>query len=201
MVLRTYGTLCAWGLVLLLMAPALGNRRSTPLQPGDTLPDLAGRTLSGKPLDLPAAARGEVAVVIFSFSRSGGRDARDWAQHLSKNYPHLDVSNAIFLDAAPRLFRGMVVSEIRSGMTSAVRDRTMILYEQQSSWEERLHVTDENFAVVVVLGGARHIGGMASGPFAEVLYRQIRQEIGHELGASPTDLHFGRPQGPGPAPP
>jgi hypothetical protein len=77
-------------------------------------------------------------VVIFSFSRAGGHDARNWAQHLSKDYPHLEIYNAIFLESVPRLFRDMVVAGIRSGMPPAVQDRTVILYQQQSSWEQKL---------------------------------------------------------------
>lgn len=45
-------------------------------------PSLVGQTVEGKRLDLPTSAGGKVAVVIFSFSRSGGRDAQNWAQHL-----------------------------------------------------------------------------------------------------------------------
>lgn len=175
---RSHGAFCAWTLILLLMSPALGESSSMPLEPGDTLPSLAGQTPSNRSLDLPAAAQGEVAVVIFSFSRAGGHDARNWAQHLSKDYPRLKIYNAIFLESVPRLFRGMVVSGIRSGMPPAVQDRTVILYQQQNSWEQKLHVADENSAVVLVLGRTGLIRYLVSGTFAEAIYARVREEVG-----------------------
>lgn len=170
-------TKASWALVLLLALPALGEEGSVPLQPGVALPSLVGQTLSGKPFDLPDAARGEIAVVIFSFSRAGGHDARNWVQHLSKDYPHLNIYNLIFLESVPRPFRGMAVSGVRSGMPPAVQDRTMILFQQQTSWEQKLRLTDENYACVLVLGPTGLIRGMTSGLFTENLYRQVRERI------------------------
>ncbi|MFP5229536.1 MAG: hypothetical protein ACLGXA_18135 [Acidobacteriota bacterium] len=160
------------------MSPAWGEGSSVPLQPGDALPSLAGQTLSNRSLHLPAAASGEVAVVIFSFSRAGGHEARNWALHLSKDYPRLKIYNAIFLESVPRLFRGMVVSGIRSGMPPSVQDRTVILYQQQNSWEQKLHLADENSAVVLVLGRTGLIRYLVSGTFAEAIYARVREEVG-----------------------
>jgi hypothetical protein len=178
MIRRTYTALFVWSVTVLLASSVSGERGSVPLQPGDVLPSLAGQSLSGKPLDLPANAQGKVAVAIFSFSRAGGRDARNWAQHFSKNYPRLPVYNVIFLESVPRLFRGMVVSGIKSGMPPATQDRTVILYERQSFWELRLHVTNEDSARVLVLGRTGLIRWMSSGPFAEAIYLRVKTEIG-----------------------
>ncbi len=178
MMLRTYGAILAWALALSLTSPALGQPGSPPLRPGDVLPSVAGETLSGKPLDLPTAAQDRAAVVIFSFSRAGGRDAQNWAQHLAKDYPRLDIYNVIFLESVSRLFRGMAVSGIRSGMPPAVQDRSAIVYRLQSIWEQRLQVTNEADATVVVLGRAGSIRGMARGPFAESVYARIRAGVG-----------------------
>lgn len=178
MIRRTYTAVFVWSVTVLLASSLSGERGSVPLQPGDALPSLAGQSLGGRPLDLPANAQGKVAVVIFSFSRAGGGDARNWAQHLSKDYPRLPVYNVIFLESVPRLLRGMVVSGIKSGMPPATQDRTVILYEQQSSWDLRLHVTNEDSARVLVLGPTGHIQEIASGPFAEAIYLRVRTEIG-----------------------
>ena len=102
---RNYGAIGASALVVFLAASALGEQGTSLLKPGDALPPLAGQTVAGKPLDLPTAAEGKIAVVIFSFSRAGGRDAQNWAQHLSKDDPHLSIYSAIFLESVPRLFR------------------------------------------------------------------------------------------------
>ncbi|MGD0632146.1 MAG: hypothetical protein ABR987_22705, partial [Terracidiphilus sp.] len=136
---RNCGAFGAWALVALLAVSAPGEQGTSLLKPGDALPQLAGQTVAGKPLDLPAAAAGKVAVVIFSFSRGGGRDAQNWAQRLSKDDPNLPIYTAIFLESGPRMFRAIAVSGIRSGMPPVMLGQTLLLYRQQASWEQRLH--------------------------------------------------------------
>jgi hypothetical protein len=170
-------TLFVWTLVVLMASSAFGEKPSLPLQPGNALPPLVGQTLSGKPLELPAAVRGSVAVAIFSFNRTGGRDARNWAQRLSKDYPNLGIYNVIFLESVPRLFRSMVISEIRSGMPPVMQAHTLLLFQQQVFWEQQLQVKDENDACVVVLGKTGLIRGMFSGPFAEAIYARVKTEV------------------------
>jgi len=82
----------------------------------DGLPALAGQTITGENLDLPAAADDMQAVLISPFSRAGGRDAQNWAQRLSKDHPHLSIYMAIFLESVPRLFRPLAVTGIRNGI-------------------------------------------------------------------------------------
>jgi hypothetical protein len=142
------------------------------------MPSLAGQTLSGNPLDLEAFTRDKAAVVIFSFSRAGGRDARTWAQHFSKEDPSLAICDVIFLDSVPRLFRPMVVAEIRGGMPPDLRDRTLLLFQQQTSWQQRLHVSDEDYASVLVLGPTGLVRWISQGPFTEALYAHAAAEVG-----------------------
>jgi hypothetical protein len=101
---RCCGVISTAALVVLLAASAVGEQGTSLLKLGDALPPLGGQTVSGKPFDLPTAAAGKVAVVIFSFSRVGGRDAQNWALHLSKDDPNLPILTAIFLESVPRLF-------------------------------------------------------------------------------------------------
>jgi hypothetical protein len=163
-------------LVMFCLASARGEPVQPPFKPGDTLPPLAGQTVTGNPLTLPSA-NDTRAVVIFSFSRAGGRDAQNWAQRLSKDDRHLPLYTAIFLESVPRLFRSMAISGIRSGMPQAMQDRTLLLYQQQSFWEQRLHVTDERYASVIVLGHGGHLRWITSGPFADSLCLELRKQI------------------------
>lgn len=174
---RSCAAIGAWALVVLLATSSLAEQGTSLLKPGDAFPPLAGRTVAGKPLDLPTAAAGKVAVVIFSFSRAGGRDAQNWAQHLSKDDPHLAIYTAIFLESVPRMFRSIAVSGIRSGMPPAMLDQTLLLYQQQTSWEQRLHVKDESYACVLVLDQSGRIRWISLGPFADSLYLRLRKEI------------------------
>jgi hypothetical protein len=166
-----------WGLAVLLTASVFGQAHRVALMPGDSLPPLAGRTVSGNQLSLPSAAVGAPAVVIFSFSRAGGSDARDWAQRLARDYPHLAIYTAIFLESVPRFFRPLAASNIRNGMPVSMHDRTMLLYQDQKTWEEALNVTNESCAVVVLLGPDGHVRWIASGPFTDSLYLRLKEEM------------------------
>jgi hypothetical protein len=171
------GLICRCVLVVFAVASAQGEPSALALKPSDALPSLAGQTVTGKPLDILKAAEGNVAVVIFSFSRAGGRDAQNWAQHLTKDQQQLPLYMAIFLESVPRFFRSAAVSGIRSGMSPAMQDRTLLLYQQQSLWEHRLHVTDESDAYLLVLDRDGHIRWMLLGPFADALYLRLKQEL------------------------
>lgn len=177
MLRRNCGAIGTGALLVLLAASAPGEQGASLLKHGDAFPSLGGQTVAGKPLDLPTAAAGKVAVVIFSFSRSGGRDAQNWAQHLSKDDPHLPIYTAIFLESVPRMFRSIAVSGIRNGMPPVMQDHTLLLYRQQSLWEQRLQITDESYACVLVLDQSGRIRWISLGPFADSLYRRLRKEV------------------------
>ncbi|MGC1463175.1 MAG: hypothetical protein WA802_13310 [Terracidiphilus sp.] len=163
-------------LVMLLTTPAPAQSASYHLKPGDTMPALDGQALTGKWLGLPAAAGESPAVVMLSFSRAGGRDAQNWAQHLSKD-SHLVIYTVIFLESVPRLFRPAAISGIRGGMPLAMQDRTILLCRDESLWKQRLQVTDESHAGVILLGSKGHIQWMTSGPFSDSLYLALSRQI------------------------
>lgn len=167
-----------WSIVLaLVVASARGEGGTSPLKPGNVLPPLASQTLTGKQLALPSATQGNVTVVIFSFTRAGGRDAKSWAQHLSKDDPRLLLYTAIFLESVPHIFRAIAVSEIRNGMPQSRQDRTLLLYDHQSFWEQWLHVTDKSQACVLLVGRSGDIQWLHSGPFDDSLYFALRKQI------------------------
>lgn len=161
---------------LLLFARASGSPGQLPLKIGDTLPPLAGQALIGKSLNLPGDT-GDPSVMIFSFSRAGGRDAQNWAQRILKDNPQETIHTVIFLESVPRLFRAMAVSGIRSGMPLAMQDRTILMYGDEALWKQRFQITDEGRAFVMLLGAGGHIRWLGSGPFAETPYLELRKHI------------------------
>ena len=127
------------------------------LKPGEILPPLASQALTGKWLDIASSNRGSPAVVVFSFSRAGGRDAQLWTQRLMKDDPHLTIYTVIFLESVPGLFRAMAVSGIKDGMPPALQDRTILLYRDEDLWRQRLQVGNERLCDTA---GANRPGSM-----------------------------------------
>jgi hypothetical protein len=147
------------------------------LKPGDILPPLVGHALTGKWLDSASVFGGNPAVVVFSFSRAGGRDAQLWTQRVMKDDPHLAIYTVIFLESVPGLFRPMAVSGIKDGMPPALQDRTMLLYRDEDLWRQRLRVVNESHACVMLLGPTGRVQWMTLGPFADALYSEFTKSI------------------------
>ena len=161
----------------LLSAHFAAQAGQSSLKPGDFLPPLAGQALTGKWLDIASVFGGDPAVVGFSFSRAGGRDAQLWTQRLMKDDPHLAIYTVIFLESVPGFFRGMAVSGIKDGMPPALQDRTILLYRDEDLWRQRLQVANERHACVMLLGPTGRVQWTTSGPFAEAIYSEFSKSM------------------------
>lgn len=146
---------------------------AAPSQVGSEFPRFSGQTLSGKSLDLLAAAAGRPTVVVFSFSKSAGQDAHKWNENLSRDFPNVPAYTVIEFESVPKFFRGMALAGIKS-MPASMQDRTVVLYQGEDLWKERLAVSDETRAYVVILGPDGHIRWRNIGTFAEFEYADLR---------------------------
>jgi ATP10 protein len=167
-----------------MFVPQLGVAQSNapPLQVGDAFPQISGQTLTGKSLQLPDAAAGKPALVVFSFSRAAGKDARSWNEHLFKDFSNSKAIpvpgyQVIVLESVPKLFRSMAISGIKSNMPLAVQDRTIVSYQDEAIWKQHLAVSDENRAYIVLLGPDGHIRWRNSAAFTDSEYAHLKNEL------------------------
>jgi hypothetical protein len=151
------------------------------LQPGETLPQIAEQALTGKSIELPAAASGKPAVVIFSFSKAAGNDARSWNERLGRDFPTVPSYTIIVLESVPKLFRGMALSGIKGSMPIAMQDRTLILYRDETLWKQRLAFSVESRAYVLLLGPDARIDWRSEGAFTEAAYAQLKDKLARML--------------------
>ena len=165
-----------------VLIPALWLQAAQPdtsaVQPGQMFPQLSGQTLTGKSMELPAAAVGKPAVVIVSFSKAAGKDARSWNERLSRDFPK-DVPSytIIVLESVPKLFRGLAVSNIKSSMPVPVQDRTIVLYSDEMLWKQRVAFSEDSRAYVILLGPDGRIRWSNRGAFTEPSYTQMKDQI------------------------
>ncbi len=146
-----------------------------PLHAGDLFPPFSGQTLTNKALELPAA--GKASVIVFTFSRAAGKDARLWNERLTKDFPAALVYEAIELESAPRLVRGMALAGIRSGIPPAMQDRAIVLYQDEALWKRRLTVSDANRAYIAVVGADGRLRWSNISAFADPEYARLKQEL------------------------
>ena len=167
-----------FSLILLVICSQCFSRSNQPrVIYGRIMPAVSGRTLTGREVDLPAAAGGKPAVVIFTFSRAAGRDAENWAQRLSIREPRVPVYTVIFLESVPRLIRGMVVSGIKSEMPPAMQDRAIILFHDEESWKEQLQVSNDGHACVTLIGADGVVQWVNSESFTDFRFSALTKEI------------------------
>ena len=154
------------------------------LRVGDHLPDVAGQNLSGTPTHLSTVVGGKIAVVVFSFSKSGGKDTQIWDRQLVGDFgssPSVALSTVINLEAAPRLLRSVIVSGIKSSIPPPLHTSTIVSYEDEKLWKQRLNVADDGRAYVVLLGRDGHSLWMSSGGFSDAEYKQLKAKIEKQL--------------------
>jgi hypothetical protein len=156
------------------------------LQVGYAFPALSGRTITDHSLTLPASSTEKPTVLVFSFSRTAGKDARLWSEHLAKDFPDtVSAYGVIQLESAPKLLRRLAISGIKSSMSVPVQNRTIVLYRDDQLWKQRLGVKDESRAYAVLLDRSGTICWMNSGAFSQDTYGSLRAKLGAQLRKHP----------------
>jgi hypothetical protein len=155
------------GLCLSLLAAPVDR-----LQPGELLPSLSGQTLSGKTVTVAPGNAG--VVLVFSFSHASAGDSRQWIDRSTAS-GLTDIYQAIELESAPRLVRGMAVAGIKSGTPASQRDRTILLYKDEATWKARLGVTADKYAYVLCIDRSGRIRWEGEGPFNKNSFAALKQ--------------------------
>ncbi len=164
----------------LMLRSARAQSAISALNLGDIFPDVSGQALSGASLRLSDVVAGKTSVVVFSFSKSAGKDAQVWNDHLYKDYgsnPQVASSTVIMLEAAPRLLRGIIVSELKRSMPPAMRDRTIVSYQNEELWKQRLAVADDKHADVLLLESDGRMRWRNTSVFSDAEYTELKNKL------------------------
>lgn len=168
--------LCVMALSPLLSSSA--DAQSRELKVGDGFPYFSGQTVTGKPLELPKAAAGRNALVIVTFGRASGKDGQVWNVRLAKDMPQSAANYTIILaEYVPSMFRGKALSGIKKGMPLEMQDRAVLLLEGEKLWRQRLGVSDDSRAYVLLLGPGGQITWKNAGPFSEADYAVVKSRL------------------------
>jgi hypothetical protein len=154
---------------------------------GAVLPLIGGQSLTDKPVQLPDAARGKPALLVFSFSKQAGNDARLWSARFRRDATANKSAlyfNLIVLESVPRLLRGMVSSSIKSGMPAALHDRSIRVFHGEAEWKRRLNVSNDGYAYLVVLDSDARVQAIKHGPFSEAAYNEISAALLAHISSS-----------------
>jgi hypothetical protein len=176
----------ATGLLTLALPLQAAQSLPVPLQVGSVFPAFSGRTVTNHQFTLPGSSMEKPTVLVFSFSRTAGKDARLWNEHLAKDFPdNVSAYGVIQLESAPKIFRRLAIAGIKSSMPESVQNRTIVLYRDEQLWRQRLAVKDESRAYVVLLDRSGAIRWMNSGDFSVSTYGMLKAKLAAPLRSHP----------------
>jgi hypothetical protein len=145
-------------------------------------PKIHGETVNGRPIELPEAAAGKIALLLLGFSKQGGEQTGVWEDHVSKDFaddPRFTVYTIAVLEGVPALFRGMVKSGIRSGTPAPKRDRMVTTVSGEAALKKFAGVSDSKIPYLVLLDASGHVRWRGHGPFEQGQYGALKAVVKH----------------------
>ena len=181
--------LAFFGALLVLAAP-----RTALAQAGDsTVPDsvphfpqVTGRNLMGRTLDLPIGLDGDVNVVLVAFKRHQQDDVDTWTpalRALAARRPGLRVYELPTLASGYRIMRGFIDGGMRGGIPdTAVRAATITLYIDKKPFKAALRIEGEGEIHVFVVERGGRILWRAAGRYTPEALAQLEASLGPGAG-------------------
>ena len=137
------------------------------LQPGDVLPQLQGKYLSGREATLPADARGKYALLAFGFTYDSRFPVEAWGKEYDRRYknnPQITFYEIPMISGFGRLAAPFIDSGMRKGTPKDKYENVITVYGGAGSWKKALGVGDEKTAYLVLLDPEGTIRWMSKGP-------------------------------------
>ena len=152
----------------------------TLLVPGEALPPIAGTTLSGAAIALPAASAGKPFALVFSFTRGSGDANATWSDALLKALaPEAAVYAAIVLDSVPGFVRGFVTGSIKRDADKNYPDREdhVFVTYHGGDWQARLPSGKPDDAGVVLADAHGLVLATAREPYSDAALAVLRKAL------------------------
>ena len=167
---------------LLLLGTAMNLRADSV---GSSIPDTHATTLAGQPVELPAALRGKVGVLVIGFSRGSRDGVSEWGRHLAaefRNSAGVTYYEAAMLAEVPRLVRGVVIRAMRSSIPERAQPRFLILTENEAAWRSVAHYShDDPYLLLVDQRG--HVIWQTEGVPTEASEAELRLQLAKAASA------------------
>jgi ATP10 protein len=141
------------------------------------LPRLEGETLSKKPIVLPDAAHGKIALLVIGFSKKGGQATGAWQKQFKNDFgadQKYVVCPVAVLEDVPRFIRGMVTSGIRSSTPATEQDHFVILVHGEQDLKHFVGYSTPDDAYLLLLDAKGDIRWRGHGLFKDEDYAALK---------------------------
>jgi hypothetical protein len=147
---------------------------------GERLPDLKGKFLTGRDATLPGAASARVALLLFGFSYDSRFAVEAWTKRFRGDFdktPQVTFYEIPMIGGMARMAKWFIDGGMRRGTPKSDHENVITVYGGTGPWKQRLGVTDEKFAYLVLLDQKGNIAWRYSGPFEEVQYNVLSEQV------------------------
>jgi hypothetical protein len=172
-------------LAILFLAAFVVSARS------ETLPRLAGESLSGKEVVLPNDARGKIALLVIGFTKKSSHATQAWGQRFKKDFGN-DLRYVVYpvavLEDVPGFIRGMVTSSIRRGIPPGEQDRFVTLFQGEAGLKRVVAFSGPDEAYLLLLDAKGEVQRRGHGLFGEQDYaalHDVAKQLGHSDRSHP----------------
>jgi hypothetical protein len=141
-----------------------------------TMSSVTAQTLSGENVALPKDIA-DAAVLVAGFAKASRAQTEAWAHRLRDDprvSPKATIYEVSILDGVPGFLRGMIISQMKSGVAPARQKRFLIVTEGVDLWKRALAASgtdDQAYVILVHRSGA--IVWRGHGALAESSYEDL----------------------------
>ena len=147
------------------------------------LPSVKAQTLSGERVILPQDLT-QPAIFVAGFTKASRAETEPWARRLRED-PQVSGRVRIFevsvLDGVPGFLRGMILSQMKSGVAPARQQLFLIVTDAVDSWKAALDTAgSDDHAYLIVVRPIGTVVWRGHGALAESAYQALLDALKRE---------------------
>jgi hypothetical protein len=146
---------------------------------GDPLPSLKGKDLAGTSIELPAAAKGDVTLLIVGFSYDSRFAVEEWAKRFRQEFerlPGVRFYEVPMIGGMARMGKWFIDSGMRRGTPEADHGRVITVYGGTGDWKKRLGYKDGKAAYLILLDRSGRIRYLYQGSMDSAVWQKLASE-------------------------
>ena len=146
------------------------------LSVGDPLPTLRGKDLQGTSVELPAAAKGDVTLLIVGFSYDSRFAVEEWAKRYRQEFQRLQgvrFYEVPMIGGFARLGKWFIDSGMRRGTPAEDHTKVITVYGSTGDWKKRLAYRDADAAYLILLDREGRIRFLHTGKFEQTHWNRL----------------------------
>jgi len=153
--------------------------------PGDTLPPLKGEFLDGKSVELPAAAKGKVALLAFGFTHGSQTAVEGWTKRFRKDFgdnPQVTFYEIPMIGGMAVMAKPFITGGMRKGTPQEDYEHVITVFGSAGFWKDRVRYKAEKDAYLILLGQEGTIRWVGHGFVDDSKYGELAEAVRRLLG-------------------